>query len=83
MKRYITQDRDTVDVVNISELITTPEGKKLYGKFMNCSTESALAYLQGVVDTAQIFNLDVPGLSSLWNDVCEYGVDVVRKALVI
>ena len=82
MKRYVTDDHDEYLVVDTSELMTTYTGKKIYAKFMNSPHESAFSWLQGVVDIAQIAHLDIPGLSKLWNDVCEYGVDAVRRAVV-
>ena len=82
VKRYVTDNHDEYLVIDISELMTTYIGKKIYSKFMNSPHESALSWLQGVVDIAQIANLDIPGLSNLWNDVSEYGVDAVRSAVV-
>lgn len=80
VKRYVTRDNDEHLDVDISQLLSTSTGKKIYGKFINCSSSFAFAWLQGVVDTVQIANLHIPGLSSFWDDVCGYGVDAVRQA---
>ena len=60
-------------------LLKSDAGKKIYGKFMNIADETALAWLQGVVDLVEILHIDIQGLDVLWNLVQEYGVPTAKK----
>lgn len=60
-------------------LLESDTGKKIYGKFMNIADETAQAWLQGIVDLAEILHKDIQGLDVLWNLVQEYGVPTAKK----
>lgn len=60
-------------------LLESDTGKKIYGKFMNIADETAQAWLQGIVDLAEILHKDIQGLDVLWNLVQEYGIPTAKK----
>lgn len=64
---------------DLSVLLKSDAGKKIYGKFMNIADETAQAWLQGVVDSTEILHIDVQGLDVLWNLVQEHGVSTIKK----
>ena len=64
---------------DLSVLLKSDAGKKIYGKFMNIADETAQAWLQGVVDLVEILHIDIQGLDVLWNLVQEYGVPTAKK----
>lgn len=70
---------DTHYSKDLSVLLESDTGKKIYGKFMNIADETAQAWLQGVVDLAEIVHIDVQGLDVLWNLVQEHGASTIKK----
>lgn len=64
---------------DLSVLLESDAGKKIYGKFMNIADETAQTWLQGVVDSTEILHIDVQGLDVLWNLVQEHGVSTIKK----
>lgn len=64
---------------DLSVLLKSDAGKKIYGKFMNIADKTAQAWLQGVVDLVEILHIDIQGLDVLWNLVQEYGVPTAKK----
>mgnify|MGYP000622789092 FL=1 len=64
---------------DLSVLLKSDAGKKIYGKFMNIADETAQAWLQGVVDLVEILHIDIQGLDVLWNLVQECGVPTAKK----
>lgn len=64
---------------DLSVLLESDTGKKIYGKFMNIAYETAQTWLQGVVDSTAILHIDVQGLDVLWNLVQEHGVSTIKK----
>ena len=64
---------------DLSVLLESDTGKKIYGKFMNITDETAQTWLQGVVDLTEILHIDVQGLDVLWNLVQEHGVSTIKK----
>lgn len=64
---------------DLSVLLESDTGKKIYGKFMNIADETAQAWLQGVVDLVEILHIDIQGLDVLWNLVQEHGASTIKK----
>lgn len=64
---------------DLSVLLESDTGKKIYGKLMNIADETAQAWLQGVVDWVEILHIDIQGLDVLWNLVQEHGVSTIKK----
>lgn len=75
-QQYIRKEIYSKD---LSVLLKSDAGKKIYGKFMNIADETAQAWLQGVVDLVEILHIDIQGLDVLWNLVQEYGVPTAKK----
>lgn len=75
-QQYIRKEIYSKD---LSVLLKSDAGKKIYGKFMNIADETAQVWLQGVVDLVEILHIDIQGLGVLWNLVQEYGVPAAKK----
>lgn len=75
-QQYIRKEIYSKD---LSVLLKSDTGKKIYGKFMNIADETAQAWLQGIVDLAEIVHIDVQGLDVLWNLVQEHGASTIKK----
>lgn len=75
-QQYIRKEIYSKD---LSVLLKSDAGKKIYGKFMNIADETAQAWLQGVVDLVEILHIDIQGLDVLWDLVQEYGVPTAKK----
>ena len=80
MKRAIRCNYTQPDIDTALSLIMdyTAE-RRVYGKFMNIVSDKAEAYLQGVLDFAEVSNTPLPGLEMLWELIQTEGIDVVRK----
>lgn len=66
----------------IDELMRTRQGKRIFGKFMNKQPAYAEAWLQGVVETLDILDKNIPGVAAFWEDVLSDGVEAVRRKLM-
>lgn len=55
---------------DLSVLLESDTGKKIYGKFMNIADETAQTWLQGVVDSTEILHIDVQGGVSTIKKIC-------------
>lgn len=75
-QQYIRKEIYSKD---LSVLLKSDTGKKIYGKFMNITDETAQAWLQGIVDLVEILHIDIQGLDVLWNLVQEQGVSTIKK----
>lgn len=62
-QQYIRKEIYSKD---LSVLLESDTGKKIYGKFMNIADETAQAWLQGVVDLVEILHIDIQGLDVLY-----------------
>lgn len=75
-QQYIRKEIYSKD---LSVLLKSDTGKKIYGKFMNIADETAQAWLQGIVDLVEILHIDIQGVDVLWNLVQEYGAPTAKK----
>lgn len=89
MKRYIqcnngNPQRDLVPI-NIdsamSDILRDPIQRRIYGKLMNLTREAVKPYLQGVLDLAELSNLDVSGILKIYEAIHENGLDVTLRSL--
>ena len=80
MKRVIKSSFNTESVSEALSLITSDNiQRRVYGKFMNIVEEKSEAYLQGVLDFAEISKHELPGIEMLWNLIQSEGVAEVRR----
>lgn len=80
MKRVIKSSLNTESVADALSLVTSDSiQRRVYGKFMNIVEEHAEAYLQGVLDFAEIYDIELPGIEMLWNLIQSEGLSEVRR----
>ena len=80
MNRVIKSSFNSESVSEALSLITSDSiQRRVYGKFMNIVEEHSEAYLQGVLDFAEISNHDLSGIEMLWNLIQSEGVAEVRR----
>ena len=83
MKRVIKSSFNAPSVYEALSLITSDSiQRRVYGKFMNTVEEHSEAYLQGVLDFAEISNHELSGIEMLWNLIQSEGVAEVRSQCV-
>lgn len=80
MKRIIISNVSEISIDAILDNIVSDNvQRRIYGKFMNTVEEHSEAYLQGVLDLAEISNISLPGIIMLWELILAEGVAEVRK----
>lgn len=55
--------------------------RRIYGKFMNVETQYAEAWLQGVLDSAELIGVEMAGIEDLWEMIQMDGIDSVIRSL--
>lgn len=72
---YTQPDIDTA----LSLIMDHTVQRRVYGKFMNIVSDKSEAYLQGILEFAEMSNTSLPGLEMLWELIQTEGIDAVRK----
>ena len=62
-------------------MMSHPISKKICAHVMNLQYEAVEAYLQGVLELAELAHIELPGVPELYEAVCTEGATIVIKAL--
>lgn len=67
----------------LKEIMEDKVQKQIYGKMMNLIDDAVEPWLQGVLELAEISNIQLFGIIKIWNIIQEYGIkntmEILRK----
>lgn len=87
MKKYIRSNEDNLvtdylDIeITMSDILKDKVQRRIYGKMMNLVDDAVEPWLQGVLDLAEVSDIDIPGIVQIYNAIQEHGVTAVKEAL--
>lgn len=67
--------------LDVSDMMKDKLQRRLYGKMMNLIDDAVEPWLQGVLDLAEVSDIDIPGIVQIYNAIQEHGVTAVKEAL--
>lgn len=65
----------------LKEIMEDKVQKRIYGKMMNLTDNAIEPWLQGVLELAEISNIQLSGIIKIWNTVQEYGIENTMETL--
>ena len=85
MKLYKTPIKAETEFTSVEDAVdafmSDPKQKQLYNQLTGLHTDDMLTWLEGVLDCAEVFDIDVEGLEYLHDEMMELGEDTALKMI--